>query len=673
MPKLFPRIATLLPTLLAVLALASEPTRAKDGQSAVRGEFVAAMERVREHQADLTDSPALRSYALHDYLVAERLSRDLQLNADESLDERIDQFLKAHAGQPVSRPLRAAWLASLADRARWDWFLPRSADVADPALACARLQARLATGETQGLADDALERWSLPHKQPPACDAVFDWLRSQGLLTADRAESRTRAALDAGNAKLARQFASDVPAPRAEPLLQWAQLLETPRSLQELATNTGTPVEPEALLAGFGRLARVDSAAAAGVLPKLLERPDVTPPLAARLQRMSALGSAYDHDPEAMTRFASLPAEALDADAYEWRVRTALWAGDYNQALLWLAEMPQSMAAQPRWRYWRARALEATSGPKAAEALLTELARTRDFYGYLAADRLHRRYALNARAVPEDAGEQARLAVLPGMVRARELFECDMVEEAIVEWAAALSDAPPAVRVQAAQLAAQWGWYAQSITSLAQAGEYDDVHLRYPRPYSSVVAHASKLTRVPPDWILAVMRQESLFRSDAISKAGARGLMQLLPATASAVARRWHLPPPSKDGLFEPKPGVLLGAAYLSELLERFDGQLGPSLAAYNAGPNPVNRWLPAQSMDADVWIENIPYGETRNYVQRVFEHIVAFAYVRDAHPPHLAKLLPPVESAASSAGAAPLPHEVLQAPESLLGRTQPH
>jgi soluble lytic murein transglycosylase len=121
-------------------------------------------------------------------------------------------------------------------------------------------------------------------------------------------------------------------------------------------------------------------------------------------------------------------------------------------------------------------------------------------------------------------------------------------------------------------------------------------------------------------------------------------LMQLVPSTAAAVAKRWHLPRPDREVPVDPTPDVTLGAAYLSELLDRYGGQLGPSLAAYNAGPVPVARWLPGKALDADIWIENIPYGETRSYLQHIFEHIVAFAWVRNAPPPRLATLLPPIE-----------------------------
>jgi soluble lytic murein transglycosylase len=140
------------------------------------------------------------------------------------------------------------------------------------------------------------------------------------------------------------------------------------------------------------------------------------------------------------------------------------------------------------------------------------------------------------------------------------------------------------------------------------------------------------------------MRQESLFRRDAVSRADARGVMQILPATASALARRWHMTPPGRDALFDPSIAVPLGAAYLRELLDKYGGNLPLALAAYNAGPAAVERWMPSRSVEAAVWIENIPYNETRGYVQHIVEHIVAFAYVRGADPPRLEVLLPELE-----------------------------
>jgi soluble lytic murein transglycosylase len=616
-------------------------------RQAVRQEFSAAMQRIRLHQPDTEDSGALKAYAIYDYLVVARLRRDLALKSGENLDATIDGFLQAHVGQPVARGLRRDWLVSLAQRREWEWFLPRSKDAVDPLLVCDRLEGRLATGDITDLAADALARWMLPQKQPAECGGAFAWLRQQGLLTAALAESRTRAALSADNARLAREFAADVPITRRAPLLQWSDLLESPQSaLNILASHPSMPVEADALAAGFEKLARGDSATALDLLPRLVARDDVTPALAARLRRSAALHAAYDRDSRAIAAFEVFAAEPGDAPVQEWRVRSALWSGAYAKALAWIDQMPASLGGQPRWRYWRARAQAQTLGAEAAAPAFAELAGLRDYYGYLAADRLQQSYHLNMHNSPDDVATQGALATEPGIIRAQELFECDMPEEAASEWTAALSGAEAALKVQAAILAARWGWYAESIATLAQTGEFDDVNLRYPRPYQEAVSEAAKLSQVPADWILAVMRQESLFRKDAVSRADARGLMQMLPATAAAIARRWHLPSPARDALFDPSVAIPLGAVYLRELLDRYGGQLTLSLSAYNAGPASVARWLPPASMDADVWIESIPFNETRSYVQHILEHIVAFAAVRGAEPTRLGTLLTPVDPA---------------------------
>src|ERR1700722_9328775 len=502
----------------------------------IRQEFVAAMQRVRMNLPDTPDPPALVAYSIHDYLVAARYRRDLIEKPDDALDAAIDAFLLARAGLPVTHGLRHDWLQSLARRRRWDLFLPRSTEVTDTVLACDRLEGRLATGDTEGLGTAAPARWSLPQRQPTECNDVFAWLQQRNLITPALAESKARAALAADNPRLAREAAADVPVAQSAALLQWSDLLESPKTaLTVLATHPTLPVEPEALAAGFEKLAHSDSAGAPSLQPLFLRRGGVGAAGEGRLQRAAALGAAYDRDPRALSALEDVPADAVDGQVQEWHVRAALWNGDYDKALGEIGRMPQSLATQLRWRYWRARAVAATVGPDAAAPLFSEIADQRDYYGYLAADRLHRSYNLNARPSPDDLKAQAEIAAAIGMVRAHELFVCDMGDDAVAEWSAAMSGADAATKVQAAHLAAHWGWYAESIGTLAQAGEWDDVRLRYPRPYPDEVADASMLSGGPPDWIWGVMRQESLFRKDSVSRADARGLMQMLPTTATAV------------------------------------------------------------------------------------------------------------------------------------------
>jgi soluble lytic murein transglycosylase len=134
-----------------------------------------------------------------------------------------------------------------------------------------------------------------------------------------------------------------------------------------------------------------------------------------------------------------------------------------------------------------------------------------------------------------------------------------------------------------------------------------------------------------------------LYRSDAASGRDALGLMQLRPGTARRTARDAQLPPPQRSDLFEPDINVMLGALNLNALLERFDGQLAVALAGYNAGPEAAQRWLPERSIDSDIWIENIPYNETRAYVRRVMWHRLVFEWLETARVETLDDWLAPV------------------------------
>ena len=128
-----------------------------------------------------------------------------------------------------------------------------------------------------------------------------------------------------------------------------------------------------------------------------------------------------------------------------------------------------------------------------------------------------------------------------------------------------------------------------------------------------------------------IMRQESSFDVGAVSSSGARGLMQLMPATATAVAKRLSVPPAIPSLTVDAAHNMRLGTRYLQEMLDQFGGSLPLAAAAYNAGPHRVTQWLTeigdprTSAMDMIDWIEMIPFNETRNYVQRVLENVVIY------------------------------------------------
>jgi len=167
----------------------------------------------------------------------------------------------------------------------------------------------------------------------------------------------------------------------------------------------------------------------------------------------------------------------------------------------------------------------------------------------------------------------------------------------------------------------------------------------YPTPFASAVAELEARYALPRGLMYAVMRQESAFRPDARSPVGAVGLMQLMPQTAERVADELGVTY-QPDQLEQAPYNLQLGAFYLRKLLDTFQQRVVLALAAYNAGPQAVARWLQGgRDLDADLWVARIPYRETRGYVQRVTANWARYEYLADAQrrAPELTLKLPRV------------------------------
>lgn len=630
-----------LPAVVLVACLVPAAVPAQDDPLAgPRAEFIAAYAAARRAaEPAQPDSEALRRYPLYAYLEAARL---LGLLADEdaavrlAADRPVAEFLARQGREPAANGLRRAWLTSLARRKAWGAFLAQyvEADAKDPVLRCHALAARIAPGRTDGLAQQAADAWLTPRSAPDECDAVFDWLRAQGRLDDALVEQRARLALASGETRLARWLARALPDSRAGPLLAWIRLIEHPRdAIDALIDRPATPVEEAALLDGWTRLARRDPDAAHERLDALVAARGLDAGQASRFARTLALGLAWSRRPEALARFRQVAAADYDEPALEWRVRAALWKGDWAAASAALDAMPEPLRDETRWRYWAARSAEALGRHEQARELYATVVPTDNWYAVLAAARRGTPFAPRSEPLVFDDARIAELGTQPAFVRARELLRVGLAHLAPAEWATGHAALPAADQRQAIGLAARWGWHFQAIASAARQGVFNDYSLLYPRPYDSEVTAASERSDLPPTLIHAVIRQESLYQPYAVSSANAVGLMQLLPATARRTAVEMGRPRPSAAALTQPAVNVPLGAGYLRGLIERFDGQVVPALAGYNAGPTAARRWLPDSPMDADRWVENIPFNETRVYVQRVMWHGVVFEWLAEGKP----------------------------------------
>jgi soluble lytic murein transglycosylase len=624
-------LAACLALLCATLVGAADTT---DPLAAQRAEFQQAWGGLANTTGSAVDSPNLQRYVLYPYLQAARFQQALLASGTsvaKTLDEQIADFLRAHDREPVAADLRLAWLTSLATRNAWTDFLAFHKPASDPLpLRCHGYTARIALGLETGLAGEIAETWLTP-RSLQECDRAFTWLDMNGGLTPARIEQRARNALQAGNTDFARQIIGRLPAEQAAPLLQWAALLDNPqREIDALIKAPQKDIAAATLLAGWTKLARANRSAARQRFESLVHALKLDDRAASPLALALALALSWDRDADALKYFAKVDAADFDDNAREWQTRAALWAHDWKLVARSIAAMSEATRNTARWRYWSARVAAHEGKQAEARQIYESLLAEDNYYSAMAAARLKRPISPNPLAVPADAALLGRFEAQPEFVRARELRLNRMLDPARAEWRVGANALPAAFRPQLIHLAARWGWHHQAVNVATGERVFNDYPLLYPRPYDTEVTSAAQTSGLPATLIYGIIRQESLYEPDAVSSANARGLTQLTLDTARRTARKWQLPSPTSDGLFAPQVNIVLGAAHLKDLLDQYGGQLPLALAGYNAGPNAVRRWLPSKEMDPDIWLENVPYTETRAYVQRILWHTVVFAWLAD-------------------------------------------
>ena len=569
-------------------------------------------------------SSAARPYADHPlapYLDYAALRRQL----DHVDATSVAAFVERHADVPIASTLRTEALRALARRQDWAGFRTLYRDNDDPALRCADLLSRQTTPPAGDWLDAAQALWLSGGSQPSQCDAVFDTLRRASRLTPERHLERIELAAAEHNLGLIRYLARVLPAQQAALAQSYATYLQAPTQAPTATWPADARSRRIAAL-GIARIARNDPGAAEALLASLQDRLGLDTALRGDMLNQIALWSAASYLPDSARRFASVPADAWDARLHEWQVREALARRDEAAALAAIARMPPEQRNEPRWRYFQAR-LRERGGDASARSAFAGLATEPTYFGFLAAERIDAPYALCPLDASKDAALRRRVQALPGFVRAMELYAIDRVSWARREWEALRASLSADERRVAVALADAAGWHERGAFTLNAGDDLRYYALRFPLPHQRQILREAKKYGLDPAWIAALIRAESAWAPDARSHANARGLMQLLPTTARMEAKKRGVRYPGDAGLFDAHDNLVLGIAHLASMLEQHGGQPFLATAAYNAGPTPVARWLAQRPpSDIDLWIETIPYRETREYVAR----ILAFAAIYD-------------------------------------------
>ena len=582
------------------------------------------------NQAFASAHASLQHYLLFPYIEYARLRHSISLLDDET----VQNFREKYADTPLAERLYRKWLSQLADKGEWLRYRNNYENSDSTTHTCYFLRALYHTSEKQAAMDGVEALWLNARSQPGVCDPLFATWIANGHLTQDLAWQRLQLALAANNRKLASYLLRYFNNPLKRTSMTYYQVHNQPKLLANHKRFSPDSSYVRNIIAhGLVRWANFDPIAAHQAWQQYRESHSFSEYEKQRLlqdiqMRMARNNIVPSNESVVLTTDARhepvIEAIALAA------VRTRAWSEVVN----WVSRLPDQVKAKSMWRYWLARARlnqdDMTDEAKAqSQSQLQSLSRTRTYYGFLAAHTLGVEPRLNNLVSTVDMAVQSEVASLSSMQRALELYAINDVVAATREWLMLTRNMSKPELAAVSQLTANAGWLNQSIRSANLAELHDDLSLRFPTPYREIYEREARSSKVPETLLYGISRQESAFSPSVVSTAGAMGIMQLMPATAVEIARKSGLKRPVRKQLLQPETNIKLGSRYLAGLLDRYKGNRAVAAAAYNAGPSRANRWLKLNPVNPiDIWIETIPYYETRAYVKNV----LAFTYIFSQH-----------------------------------------
>lgn len=623
----------------------------RDEFSQQRLQFIAAEQAAKSgHWSRFRRLTAqLHDYPLYPYLQYDYLSRHLSLNHDKE----IQHFLSQNPGAPIARQLRRRWLFSLARKGHWQTLADNFAYSHDVALQCLYTKALINLGETKRAFTILEATWLTGNSLPRQCDQPIASWQKQGGLTSERVWQRIRLAMQAGHSRLARYLARHyLPNKERYWIAMWSKVRRQPsyviRVNQRFHHNRQS--QPAVLrwliIDGLRRIAYQKPEQAAELWHKIQPQYAFTEAETQRLERRLATKLVEANTDEAHQWLKKLKLSTSNNHMRELFALSALRDRDWPAALNWLNQIEVNDDNVERWRYWRARCLEILGHPDEARQLYLQNTASRSYYSFLAADRAGLPYRLYNHPLQLSGSALDKDKTNPAILRAAELYWLNRVVQARREWRFALKNMNQQQMLEAAQLAYRWGWHDRSIVTLSHANYWDDLDKRFPLVHRDVVVKYANKNQLNPAWAYAIIRQESAFITDVRSHAGALGLMQLLPQTARQIARYLRIRRPRRSELLKANTNIRLGIGYLNKIKKRFHGNAVLATAAYNAGGQRVKSWLPEEgSVPADLWVEMVPYDETRDYLQRVMTYTVIYEQRLGMNPQTLLERMLPIQS----------------------------
>ncbi len=624
---------------------------AQVGSESGADRIVAAREALRKGDRDTLERlAAIREPHVLDAYPRYWLLTNLLARSEPPAAERLDAFLAEEAGSNLAERLRADWLRRLAKDGDWTGFMRLYPGLQNPdaELRCSAWTARVLTGDRSVL-DEVAQQWASLTDTPDACDFALRNAVGSGHVGEDQVWQRIRRQIDTRSPSAALASLALLPADSAPATADLDQAIRSPAPwLDRLPANFAvTRSGRELALAALVRLIREDLPAARLRLLRIQDRLSAEERNYANL--VMAMHAAIDRRPEASALYAAAGDIEMSPLQRAWRVRAALRAQDWRGVRDAIEVMPAAEREQPDWIYWLGRAHAAAGKRDAADSLFVRIAAEPHFYGMLAAEELGQPFMPPPATAPLPRAKLEEAERDPSLRRALALYQLELRTEALREWVWGVRERDEQFRLGAAHLALRNELYDRAINTAELANPRSNFELRFLTPYRDLIEPQVRAQGLDLGWVYGLMRQESRFVIPARSSVGARGLMQVMPATGKWVANRIGLPGYHDGLLNDPDTNVLLGTSYMRIIMEDLNAHPVLASAGYNAGPGRARRWRDVQPLEGAIYTETIPFDETRDYVKKVLANAVIYSAMLEKRPQSLKARLGTIAPAPAS------------------------
>lgn len=606
--------------------------------------YLQAIEQIKAGQRTALNrnKQRLKNHPLYPYV----LFQDYIRNLDRVSEAQLNEFFQTYPHLVATERLQQRWLGHLVSKAQWDDFIHQSTLTQSTPSACHAITAQIKTQQPINL-DHLKDFWLKQSSADNQCREIEQFLFSLNQVPTWMVWQKIDQAMLNQDTDQARHLMPKLPPQDQKILRSWLDYHRNPEKLNDQLPSLNSDLfNQKILIHTLKRLAHRDPQSAAKLLDTHKKAYQIGELDELEIRRNIGLRLAYRYDEQAQPHLNQVNQTSGTEDSLRWQAQIALRQSNWPELLHVIGLMNRETRTTPRWTYWTARALEELQQAQQAHLLYESIAEQRNYYGFLAADKLDRPYAFRAQQTPTLLTREQLYQRYPALELIEQLFAVNWSVSANREWLHLTRTAEPDHLPLLAQIAIDWQRHNIAISTLARGQHWDLLELRFPTPYKEPVMQNAQKNDIDPAWIYSVMRRESAFSPDIRSSAGAIGLMQILPNTARYVGRQIGFSSQQYRNLTDAQSNIELGSAYLKYLLERYNGNLVMATAAYNAGPRRVDQWAAeTHLLPADQWIDTIPFRETRRYVKAVLEYTMVFQNLLDQRYDRLTPLMSPIQN----------------------------